>query len=82
MISLIVYSIPALVYALVVKLREKAPWRDIAGRLGLVAGQRRAYLWSLVGCGSRLAASFPGGSARDGEHRDGGRGDGRNDDVR
>ncbi|MDW8068361.1 MAG: hypothetical protein RML46_05570 [Anaerolineae bacterium] len=47
MISLLFYCIPVFIYALVVKLRERASVRDIAGRLGLTVGPARYYGWAL-----------------------------------
>ena len=56
---------------LYVKLRERVPWRDIAGRLGLVAGERGAYRWagalSLVAIGTSVVtwSLMPAGLADD-----------------
>ncbi len=48
MMSLAIYSIPVIVYALVVKWKGEANWREIMRRLGLTLGEGRFYLWSLV----------------------------------
>jgi uncharacterized protein len=47
MTSLIILSIPALIYALVVKLKERANGYEIARRLGLTLGKSRYYSWAL-----------------------------------
>jgi len=47
MMSLIIYSIPAIIYALVVKLKERVNGREIVRRLGLTLGESRYYLWAL-----------------------------------
>ena len=58
-------------HVLYVKLRERVPWRDIAGRLGLVAGERGAYRWagalSLVAIGTSVVtwSLMPAGLADD-----------------
>jgi len=47
MMSLAIYSIPPIIYALVLKLKDGISWREIATRLGLTWGERRYYLWAL-----------------------------------
>jgi len=47
MASLIVYSIPVIIYALVVKLKERTNGQEIVRRLGLTLGEGRYYLWAL-----------------------------------
>lgn len=47
MTSLIIYSIPAIIYALVVKLKDRTNGREIARRLGLTLGEGRYYFWAL-----------------------------------
>ncbi len=46
MTSLIIYSIPVIIYALVVKLKERTNGREIARRLGLTLGKGRYYFWA------------------------------------
>jgi len=46
-VSFIFLSIPAIIYALVVRLRERVSGREIASRLGLVLGPGRYYGWAL-----------------------------------
>jgi hypothetical protein len=48
MTSLTIYSIPVIIYALVVKLRERISGREIVRRLGLTLGKRRYYSWALA----------------------------------
>lgn len=47
MASLILYSIPLMIYAFVAKWKFKDEWRDIAQRLGLTVGQSAYYWWAL-----------------------------------
>ncbi|RMH08016.1 MAG: hypothetical protein D6704_03960, partial [Nitrospirae bacterium] len=47
MTSLILYSIPLAIYALIVKWKNKAEWHDIAQRLGLTVGKKPYYWWAL-----------------------------------
>lgn len=47
MASLIIYIIPAIIYALVVKLKERTTGREIMRRLGLTLGEGHYYLWAL-----------------------------------
>ncbi len=48
MASLILYSIPLGIYALVAKRRGALDRREIAARLGLSWGEKRYYAWALV----------------------------------
>lgn len=47
MTSLILYSIPLVIYALVAKSKKKATWPDIAQGLGLTVGEKTYYGWAL-----------------------------------
>jgi len=47
MTSLILYSVPLVIYALVAKWKNKAGWHDIAQRLGLAVSQKPYYWWTL-----------------------------------
>lgn len=58
MMSLVIFSVPAIIYALVVKLKERANRREIMRRLGLTLGEGRNYLWALVFTLLAIVASF------------------------
>ncbi len=47
MTSLVLYSIPLLIYALVVRWKNQVEWRDIVQDLGLVLGKKEYYWWAL-----------------------------------
>ena len=47
MTSLVLYSIPLVIYAFVAKWNSRSEWRDIAQQLGLVVGQKSYYWWAL-----------------------------------
>jgi membrane protease YdiL (CAAX protease family) len=48
MSSLVVWCIPVVVFAVVVRFVGKLIGREIAKRLGLTLGEKRYYLWALV----------------------------------
>lgn len=48
MMSLAIYGIPPIIYALVVKLKYGTGGREIVRRLGLTLGERRYYSWALA----------------------------------
>ena len=48
MSSLVIWCIPVVAFAIVVRFVGKLSGREIAKRLGLTLGEKRYYLWALV----------------------------------